>query len=166
MSVGVADSNSVSEVGKGISGLGSTEKDSICSLRGFKGELVECQAFSSGSNNALSGTLCEAKGAYGHLGAFQHTDIIGNLCDNNSSLSFLLGHVLGKSVESHRGLVDLTHVKTLQDSRAELGVGSAGQELVKLDQESVVRVLGLNNLHGALVPRAATACLQIDTHLC
>ena len=159
VSVGVVDGDSVSEVSKSISGLGTTEQDSICSLRGLKSELVECQAFSSGGNNALSGILCEAKGAYGHFWAFQHADVVGYFSYNDGSLSFLLAHVLRKSMEANRWLVDLTHVKALQDSRTELGVGSAGQELVQLDQESVVRILGLHNLHGTLVPRAAAACL-------
>ena len=157
--VGVVDGDSVSKVGKCVSGLGSTEQDSICSLWCFECELIECHAFTSGGNDSLSGIVCEAKSANGHLRAFHHTDIVGYFGDNDGSLSFLLTHVLRKSVESHRRLVDLTHVKTLQDSRTELGVGSASQKLVKLDQESVVRILGLYNLHRALVPRAATAGL-------
>jgi len=69
-------------------------------------------------------------------------------------------------VETNWGLVYLTHVQTLQDSRAKVGLSSSGQELVQLDQESVVRILGLYNLHRGLVPRAATAGLQVNTHLC
>jgi hypothetical protein len=55
-------------------------------------------------------------------------------------------------------------MKTLQDGRTELGFGSAGKELVQFDQESVVGVLGLYDLHGAFVPRAASTGLQINSH--
>jgi len=163
--VGIVDGNSVSKVSLRVARLRTTEQDSICSLRCFQSELVECHTFTSSGNDALSGILCEAEGAYRHLRALQHPNVVGYFSHNNSCLSIFIGHVLGKSVKAHRWLVYLTHVKALQDGRTELGVGSARQKLVKLDQEPVVRILGLHNLHGALMPRAATASLQINTHL-
>ena len=61
-------------------------------------------------------------------------------------------------------LVILGHVKALQDGSAESRLCSAGQELIQLNQQAIVRVLGLYNLHGRLVSNKATSCFQIDTH--
>jgi hypothetical protein len=126
--------------------------------------LIKSEALSTGANDTLSCRLGESKSADRHLGAFQHTDIVSDLSDNNSGLSILVGHVFGKTVKANRGLIDLAHVKTLQYCGAKLGISSSGQKLVQLDQKTVVRVLGLDNLHGALMPRAASSGFQINTH--
>ena len=72
---------------------------------------------------------------------------------------------LGETVEADGGLVHLGHVQPLDNSRAELGGGTTLEELVKLDQKTSVRVLGLDHLGRALVPDTASASLQIDTHV-
>ena len=69
-------------------------------------------------------------------------------------------------MQSNGRLVQLAHVQSLQHSSAELGISSAGQELIQFDQELVVRILRLDLLHGALVADAAAAGFQIDTHVC
>jgi len=87
--VRVGDTGAVSEVGKSRTALGTTEEDSIGALGGTKGELVEGDAFSSGSNNALASIFGEGKSAHGHLRAFKHTDIVGDLSYNYCGLAFL-----------------------------------------------------------------------------
>jgi hypothetical protein len=164
VSVGVGDGSLVSEVSQSFSGLGSAKQYGARSRWCLKSELIECQAFSTSGDNSLSGIFSETKSADRHFRALQHAHIVGYLSNENSGLSFLLRHILRKSVKTNRRLIDLTHVKALQDSCTELGLGSARQELVELDQETVVRILGLDNLHGALVPRAASTSFQIDTH--
>ena len=92
--VGVVDRGGVTPVGLSSARLGSTEKDSVGSLGGAKGQLIKGDAFTSRGDNSLSGSLRESKSADRHLGAFHETDIIGDLGDNDSGLSVLVGHVL------------------------------------------------------------------------
>lgn len=68
-------------------------------------------------------------------------------------------------MKTHWGPVDLAHVQPLEHRLTELGVCPTSQELVQLDQQSVVRVLGLDDLHGALVPHTASTSFQINTHV-
>ena len=56
-------------------------------------------------------------------------------------------------------------MKALQHGSAEFRVCSSRQELVQLDQKAVVRVLGLDDLHGGLVANTATSGFQINTHV-
>jgi len=163
--MGVDDTGALSEVGKGSTASRSTEQHGVGSGGCPQGQLVEGDALSSGGNDALAGVLGEGEGAHGHLGAFEHADIISDLSNNNGGLSLLLGHVLGKTVQAHWGGVDLGHVKALGDGGAELGVSSAGEELVKLDEKPGVRVLRLDGLHGRLVAGTAATCFKIDTHV-
>jgi hypothetical protein len=164
VSVRVVDRGGVTKVSLGIARSGTTEKDSVGALRGTECELVKSDALTTGSQDALSRILGKSKSTDRHLRAFNHTDIVSYLSDNHGSLAFLLAHVLRKTVKTHWGLVDLTHVQTLQDSCAESRVSSAREELVELDQKLGVRILTLELLHGALVPHAASAGFQIDTH--
>ena len=164
--VGVVDAGAVAEVGKGRSGLGSAEEDGVGALGCAEGELVEGEALTAGGEDALAGGLGEAEGADGHLGdVAEHADVVGDLANDDGDLALLVGHVLGETVEANGGLVHLGHVQPLDNSRAELGVGTTLKELVKLDQKTGVRVLGLDHLGRALVPDAASASLQIDTHV-
>ena len=90
--VGVVDSNVVSKVR--VLSAWSTKKDSVRSLGRTECQLIESQAFSTSRRDTLSGILREGKCAHRHLWALQHADIVGDLSNNNSSLAFLLGHVL------------------------------------------------------------------------
>jgi hypothetical protein len=164
VSVRVGDRGRVTKVSLGITSSGSTEKDSVGALGSTECELIKSDALSTGSNDTLSSILGKSKSADRHLRAFNHTDIVGDLSNNHGSLTILLTHVLRKTVETHRRLVDLTHVQTLQDGSTESRVRSASEELVELHQKLGVRVLTLELLHGALVPHAASASFQIDTH--
>ncbi len=147
MGVGVGNRGGVSEVGKSLAGLGSTKKNSICSGGGSQGELIESNALSSSSDDALTGSLGESKSAYGKLGYIKHTYIIGNLGNDDGNLVLLVLHVTSKTVKSHRWGVGLGHMKTLDDGGAEGGVSTTSEELVKFDKKDVVRVGGPGCLH-------------------
>lgn len=67
-------------------------------------------------------------------------------------------------MEAEGGRVDLGHVQTFGHGGAEFGVGSAGEEFVEFDEETIVGVLGFDDLHGGLVAAAAASGFEIDTH--
>ena len=160
----IIDGRRVSKVRQGFAALGSSQQDDALSLGRAEGQLIQGNAFSSGGRDAFAGSFGETECADGHFGAFEHAHIVRDFSDNDSSLSFLLGHVFGESVESHGWSVDLGHVETFEDSRTEFGVCSARQEFIQLDEEFVVRIGSLDLFHGRLVAHAATSGFQIDTH--
>ena len=130
VSVGVVDGGSLSEVGEGLAAGGSTQQDSVGSSGSPQGKLIKGDALASGGDDALAGILGEGEGADAHLGAFEHTNIIGDLANDDGDLAVLVGHVLGETVEANGRGVDLGHVQTLGNGGAELGVRSAGEEFV------------------------------------
>lgn len=163
--VWVVDSSSVSKVSECLTGFRSSKEDGIGSLWSAEGELIKGEAFSSGSGNALASVFGEGKCADSHLWDFGHTNIIRYFSNKNCNLFLLVGHVLRQSVKSHWWLVGLTHVQTLKDGGAKLRFCSACQELVQFDQKTVVRIRGLDLLHGGAVPHAATSSFDINTHV-
>ena len=162
--VGVVDRRPLAEVGKGGTALRSSEKDGVRSSRGTKGELVESDALPACGENSLTGVGGEAEGADTQLGALHHADVVGDLANDDGDLAVLVRHVLRKTVKANGRGVDLGHVQALRDGGAKLGVGTASEELVQLDEETRVGVLRLDDLHRRLVARAAPSCFQIDTH--
>ena len=162
--MGVGDGSSLSEVSQGLTASRSSEQDSVGSGGCPQGKLIESDALSASGDDALAGILGERKGADAHLGALKHTDIISDLSNDYSNLSVLVGHVLGKTVKANRRSVDLGHMQALGDGGAESGVSTTGEELVKLDEKTVVGVLCLDNLHRRSVAGTAASCLKIDSH--
>ena len=154
----------MSKVSKSLAALGSTKKNSVGSSRSPKCKLIECKTFSSSGQDSLSGVFGEGKSAYSQFRNLHHTDIISYLSDDNSNAFVLVQHVTGKTVKSYGWLVDFGHVKTLDYGSTETGVGTASKELVELDQETGVRVSGLDDLAGGLMSGTATTCFQINTH--
>jgi len=142
----IGDTGTVSEVSKCLAALGSTEQDGVCSGRSTESELIKSEAFSSSSYDTLTCVLGEGESTYGEKGNFHHTYIISYLSYNDGNLSILVLHVLGKTVESDGWLVDLGHVKTLDNGSTEVGVGTASKELVELDEKTVVGVGCLDDL--------------------
>jgi len=69
-------------------------------------------------------------------------------------------------VDSYRRLVHLGHVKTLDDGSAEAGVGTTCEELVELDEETVVGVGGFDDLGRDFMSGTASSCFQINSHFC
>jgi hypothetical protein len=128
--VGVIDGSPLAKVRQGLTAGGPTQQDSVGSSGSLQGKLIEGKALSSSSNNTLASILREGKGAYTHLRAFEHANVVGDLSNNNSSLSVFVSHVLGETVKAEGRRVDLRHMQTLGNSSAELGVRSAGKEFV------------------------------------
>jgi hypothetical protein len=116
----INDTGVMSKVSKSLATLGSTEQDSVGSSRSTKCELIESETLSSSSNDTLACVLGEIESTYGKLRNFHHADIISNLSDNNSNLSILVTHVFAKTVKSNGWLVDLGHVKTLDNGSTEV----------------------------------------------
>lgn len=162
--MGVVDGSPLSEVCQSLTAFRSTKQHGVGSSGCPQGKLIEGNALSTSGDDALASILGERKCADAHLGAFKHTDIIGDLSNNNGNLSILVGHVLGKTVKANGWGVDLGHVQTLSDGGAESGVGTTSEELVKLDEKTVVGVLRLDNFHRRLVAGTAASCLKIDSH--
>lgn len=143
----IVDRSPLSKEGQGSTALRTTEQHSVGSSRRPQGELIEGDAFTPSSNNALACILSEGESADTHLGTFKHAHIVGDLSNHDSDLTLLLGHVLGKTVQAKRGCVHLGHMKTLSDSGAEFGVRTARKEFVELNKETCVRVLRLDDPH-------------------
>lgn len=163
--VGVVDGGSLTKVSKGLTASRSTQQDGVGSSGCPQCKLIESDALSSGSNDALACILGEGEGADAHLGAFKHTNIISDLSDNDGNLAILVGHVLGKTVEPNWRRVDLGHVQTLGNGGAEFGVCSAREEFVQLDEETVVGVLRLDDFRRRLVATTASSGFKIDSHV-
>lgn len=160
----IGNSGAVSKVSKCLTALGSTEKNSVCSSGCTECELIKGETFSSSSNDALTCILGEGKSTDRHLGYFHHTNIIGNLSYDNSNLSILTLELGGETIKSHRRLVGLGHVKTLDNGSTEFGISTTSKEFVQLDEKTVVRVCGLDNLGGYGMSGTATTCFQINSH--
>jgi hypothetical protein len=160
----IVNGGSLTEVSQRRTALRSTEQDSVGSGRCSQGKLVECDALTTGGNDALTGILSEGDGTDAHLGAFKHANIIGDFANNDSNLALFLRHVFGKAVEAHGRSVHLRHVQTLGDGSAKFRFRSAGEEFVKLNEEASVGILCLDDFHRRLVARSAAAGFQIDTH--
>ena len=162
--MGVVDGSPLSEVCQGLTAFRSTEQHGVGSSGCPQGKLIEGDALSTGGDDALAGILGERKSTNTHLGALHHTDIIGDLSNDDGNLSILVGHVLGKTVKAKGWGVDLGHVQTLGDSGAESGVGTTSEELIKLDEKTVVGVLCLDHLGRRLVAGTAASCFKINSH--
>ena len=142
----------------------STQQDGVGSSGCPQCELIQSDALSASGDNTLASILSEGDGTNAHLGAFKHTDIIGDLSNDNGSLIRLIRHVFGKTVESNGRCVGFGHVQTLGDGGAEFGVRSAGEEFVEFDQETRVGILCLDHLHGGFVAGTAAASFEVDSH--
>lgn len=122
--------------------LGATEQDDIGAGWGTHGQLVESEALTARFLNASTCGRCKAKGTDAHLRHLVQAVVIGNGTDHRADLA--LGHLHGAGVvrdsynlgERDGGLVDFRRHKTTENGFVEVAVGAAGEELVKLHQQS------------------------------
>jgi len=121
---------SEAEVLNSLSGvLGSSEKECVASSRSSKGQLIQSQSLTSGSNNAGTGSGSESESGYTELGDGQETVVIGNGAnDDNGLVVGLLGGVRDDSRDGNGRSVDARHKKTAQDDLIEGRVGPAWQK--------------------------------------
>ncbi len=78
---------SEAEVLNSLSGvLGSSEKESVASSGSSKGQLIQSQSLTSGSNNASTGSGSESESGDTELGDGQETVVIGNGANDDNGL--------------------------------------------------------------------------------
>jgi len=158
------------EVLDGLTGvLGTAEEDGVGTSGGTHSELIDGEALTTGGQDAGTGGCGEAKGCNGHLGEGQETVVVGDGGNNDNGLALdLLGSVLAgggsnNAGDGHRRAVDLAHHQAAEDDLVELGVGTAAQESVELDEKSRVWVVRLGRL---AVARSDVVLVQVNTHFC
>jgi len=141
---GVGLSGSLSEVTVGRTGsAASLHQDGVLSLGGLEGQLIEGEDLTAGLENAFARAGGDVHGAERQLGDLVQTKIVGDGADNDGGLAiaaWLLHHARDAG-DRHGWPVHAAHIQTLQDDLVELGVGSAGQEPVELDQQAQVDIL-------------------------
>jgi len=154
---------SEAEVLNSLSGvLGSSEKECVASSRSSKGQLIQSQSLTSGSNNAGTGSGSESESGYTELGDGQETVVIGNGAnDDNGLVVGLLGGVRDDSRDGNGRSVDARHKKTAQDDLIEGRVGPAGQETVELYEQLQVDIVALGGLS---VGASHMVSVEIDTY--
>ena len=84
---------------------------------------------------------------YLQFGDFENPQVIGDGTYDNSDLVspiFTL-HFSDQSSDRNWGSVDLGHKKTTKYNIIELGISSASQETIQLDEKSQVDVIGLRS---------------------
>jgi len=162
--LGVWHTRSLSEVAVHLAGLDSTTKeDAVGTGRRHHSQLIESQALSASLLDTRTSSFGETQSAHLHgRQIFDHTEIVGDGSRDNGDLIRLLGHVAGQVVNGHRCLLDTSHAQTHGDAFVELGVSTATQELVQLDQKLQVWVVAVN--FRTTVRSDTTTSLLIDTH--
>lgn len=132
--------------------LGATEKESVGTSWSAHGELVNGEALTTSGQDAGAGSRGEAEGGDGELWNGKEAVVVSDGADQDNGLALvLLGGVLVGSGRNNLGdahwwAVDVAHHQSPQDDRVELGVGTAGEETVELDQESQVDIFRLGGL--------------------
>lgn len=117
--------------------LGTAEEEGSGSSGLAEGKLVKSEALSTGSLDAGARRLGEAEGGDRKLGDLEETDVVGDGGDGDDDvgggeLLVGLGDLASDTGEGERGAVDARHIQAAEDDLVELGVGSAGEEAVKL----------------------------------
>jgi hypothetical protein len=151
------------EVLDGLAGvLGATEDQGVAAGRGTQGKLVQGDGLAASGNDAGTGGGGEAQGSDVDLGEGQQAVVVGDGADNNNgALLTLLVDVGHNAGQRHGRTVDLGHEKAAEDDLVERGVGTTGQEAVKLHQELEVDIVALG---GLAVRGLDVVAVEIDTY--
>jgi len=161
---GVGLSGGLAEVTVGRTGSAAAlHQDGVLSLGGLEGQLVEGENFTTGLENAFAGARGHVHGAERQLGDLVQTKIVGDRANDDGGLAiaaWLLHHARDAS-DGHGWSVHAAHIKTFQDNLVELGVGSAGQKAVQLDQQAQVDILALRLRSAGLSHVLVT---DVDSH--
>jgi len=162
---GVGLSGRLAEVTVGRTGSAAAlHQDGVLSLGGLEGQLVEGENLTTGLEDAFASARGHVHGAERQLGDLVQTKIVGDRANDHGGLAiaaWLLHHARDAS-DGHGWSVHAAHIKTFQDDLVELGVGSAGQETVELDQEAQVDILAFR-LRSAGLPHVLVT--DVDSHL-
>lgn len=120
--------------------LRTAEQNGASASRAAESELIEGHALTTSAGDASTSGLGETQSADGELGDVLETSVIGDSADDDGDLVLLALHVAGHAGDGHRRAVHLGHEQTLQDDGIEVGVGTAGQETVQLDEQFDVHI--------------------------
>lgn len=145
--------------------LWPSQKQSVGACWGTEGQLVESDGFTTSGNDPGARSGGESESGYGDLWNVIETGVIGDGADDDDGLigrlGVFVGDLFGDAGEGDGRSVDFRHEESAEDDLVEVGVGSASEEPVKLDEEGQVWVITLGSLS---VARPQVVCLQIDTH--
>ncbi|GET93547.1 60S ribosomal protein L18, putative [Leishmania tarentolae] len=152
--------------------LATTQQVRVLASRSNHGELVEGQALTAGSDDALASALGEAQGADAHRGDAGHAHIIQNVTHHDGDRGFLALrgedslalHHDGDAAQRNRGAVAAALDQALVHDLVEARARALREELVQLNQQldiGVRRVRVMAN-HTTLLGDAS----QIDAHDC
>ena len=139
---------------------------------GDGGELVEGDAFTAGTLDALAGFAGEAEGADAELAELGETDVIEDVTDDDGDGSLSLGGILpdglalhddGEAGEGDGSAVAAALEEALVDGGVEGRLGAAGQELVKLDEELDVGIGSVGSATDEVLGLLDT--VEINTHV-
>jgi len=163
--LGVGLSRGLAKVTVGRTGsAASLHQDGVLSLGGLEGQLIEGENLSAGFEDAFAGARGDVHGAQRQLRNLVETKIVSDGANDDGGLAIAawLLHHAGDASDGHGWSVHAAHIKTFQDDLVELGVGSAGQETVELDQEAQVDILAFR-LRSAGLPHVLVT--DVDSHL-
>jgi hypothetical protein len=152
-------------------GVLATEEVGVLAGGGDSGELIEGDAFTAGTLDALAGFAGEAEGADAELAELVEADIIEDVTDDDGDGGLSLGRVLpdglalqddGEAGEGDGSAVATALEEALVDGLVEGRLGASGQELVELDEELDVRVGGVGGATNEVLGLLNT--VDINTH--
>jgi len=129
----------------------TAHEEGVLTGGGDGGKLVEGDAFSADGFDALAGFAGEAEGADADGGELVEADVIEDVTNNDGDGGLSLGvlpdgltaHDDGEAGEGDGAAVATALEEALVDSLVEGGLGAAGQELVKLQEELDVGIGGV-----------------------
>jgi len=162
--LGVGLSRGLAKVTVGRTGsAASLHQDGVLSLGGLEGQLIEGENLSAGFEDAFAGARGDVHGAQRQLGNLVETKIVSDGANDDGGLAIAawLLHHAGDASDGHGWSVHAAHIKTFQDNLVELGVGSAGQKAVQLDQQAQVDILALGLRSAGLSHVLVT---DVDSH--
>ena len=122
----------------------SSQQNGIRTLRSSQCQLIQSDDFSTRLLNSLTSSLGNSQCSNAQFGNFQHTNIIGDSSDYDNSFSLIFLGVRELTVneaDGDRWAVDAGLKKALEDDLVEFGVGSAGEEAVKLHEQKEIDIL-------------------------
>ena len=142
LGVRALDDGVFTEVLESLPSSGSSEEDSILAEGSYFRELVEGQNFTSCLDDSSAGLFGHSEGANSELGNGHESLVVEDISDDNQDFVLLLLIVgeLGELGDGNWVPGGPTLVESLVDDLVELGLGSSAQELIELDQESMVEV--------------------------
>lgn len=129
VSVRVVGGSAMAKVLDSLSGaLRTTQENSIGSLGGAQGQLIQSEALTAGLDDASSGSLGEASSSNLQGRHFQKTRIVGDSSNNDCGLVLLALHVSRKAGDRQRSPVDSGHSQSLRHSLGKVRLGSSANE--------------------------------------